>query len=150
MAELQAEARHPARGYLMVTAAAVLWGGNGAVTKGILDAGVSTERVAELRSTGTALALGIAVALTRPAAFRARPRELAFLACFGIVGLSLVQWLYFVAIDRLQIGVALLLEYRSPLGVALCVRFLFREHVRRRIWLALALTIGGLALVAEV
>jgi drug/metabolite transporter (DMT)-like permease len=150
MAELPAEARHPARGYLMVICAAVLWGVNGAVTKVILDAGVSTERVAELRSTGTALALGVAVALTRPSAFRARPRELLFLACFGIVGLSLVQWLYFVAIHRLQIGVALLLEYLAPLGVALCARFLFHERVRRRIWLALALAIAGLALVAEI
>jgi drug/metabolite transporter (DMT)-like permease len=142
--------RHPARGYLMVIAAATLWGVNGAVTKVILASGISTERVAELRSTGAALAFGCAVAVTRPSALRARPRELAFLAFFGIVGLSLVQWLYFVALHRLQIGVALLLEYLAPLGIALWARFVFHEHVRRRIWLALALALAGLALVVEI
>jgi len=60
-----------------------------------------------------------------------------------------VQWLYFVAIENLPVGVALLIEFTAPLFVALFARFVYKEHVRRRIWVAVALCITGLALVVE-
>ena len=55
-----------------------------------------------------------------------------------------MQWFYFLAIHRLAIGVALLIEYLAPLLVALWARFAYHEHVRRRIWVALALALIGL------
>src|SRR3970282_2272036 len=77
-------------------------------------------------------------------------RELLFLAAFGIVGVALVQWLYFVAIHNLPVGVALLIEFTAPLFVALFARFVYKEHIRRRIWRALILCIARLAVVVEV
>ena len=68
-------------------------------------------------------------------------RELPFLAVFGICGLAFVQWFYFLAIHRLAIGIALLIQYLAPLLVALWARYVFHEQVRRRIWLALALAL---------
>ena len=41
-------------------------------------------------------------------------------------------------------------QYLAPLLVALWARFVFHEPVRRRIWLALALALGGLALIVDV
>ena len=38
---------------------------------------------------------------------------------YGVVGIAMVQWLYFVAIARLPVGVALLLEFTAPVLVAL-------------------------------
>ena len=61
----------------------------------------------------------------------------------------MVQWLYFVAIQRMPVGIALLFEYTAPLLVALWVRFVQRQPVRSRLWLGLACALGGLALVAE-
>ncbi len=52
-----------------------------------------------------------------------------------------MQWFYFLAIHRLAIGVALLIEYLAPLLVALWARFVYHEPVRRRIWVALALAL---------
>ena len=60
-----------------------------------------------------------------------------------------MQWLYFVAIDNLPVGVALLIEFTAPLFVALFARFVYEEHVRRRIWVSVALCLTGLALVVE-
>jgi drug/metabolite transporter (DMT)-like permease len=77
-------------------------------------------------------------------------RDLAFLAIFGIAGVALVQWTYFVAIGRLAVGVALLIQYVGPLLVALWARFVYREHVRRRVWLALGLCLTGLVLVVRI
>ena len=69
---------------------------------------------------------------------------------YGVVGFALVQWLYFVAIERLPIGIGLLLEFTAPVLVALWARLVWHEPVRRRVWTALALALSGLALVAEV
>src|SRR5205814_4803812 len=77
-------------------------------------------------------------------------RELPFLAVWGIGGLAFVQWFYFLAIHRLAIGIALLIEYIAPLLVALWARYVFHEPVRRRIWLALVLALAGLALIVDV
>ena len=60
-----------------------------------------------------------------------------------------MQWLYFVAIENLPVGVALLIEFTAPLFVALFARFVYKEHVRRRIWVSVALCLTGLALVVE-
>jgi drug/metabolite transporter (DMT)-like permease len=81
---------------------------------------------------------------------RVSRRELLFLLAFGVVGIALVQWLYFVAIHNLPVGVALLIEFTAPLFVALFARFVYREVIRRRIWVAVVLCIGGLALVVEI
>ena len=134
----------------MVAAAATLFAVNGTVSKVILASGLSSLRLAQLRLTGAAIALVAALALLRPAVLRLRARELPFLALFGVCGVALVQWLYFASIDRLQIGIALLLQYLAPLIVALWARFVMHRPVRRRIWLALVLALTGLALVVEV
>jgi drug/metabolite transporter (DMT)-like permease len=103
----------------------------------------------ELRSLGAAVCFLAAVVLTRPRTLRAAPRELAFLVVAGVVGIGLVQWLYFVAIARLPVGIALLLEYLAPVLVVVWVRFVRHEQVRARLWAALVLAVAGLVVVAE-
>ena len=85
-----------------------------------------------------------------PARLRLTRRELPYIVTFGIAGLAFVQWFYFLAIHRLAIGVALLIEYLAPLLVALWARFFYKETVRRRIWVALGLALTGLALIVNV
>jgi len=142
-------ARRPVLGYAMVLAATCLWGVNGTVSKGILSAGLSSPRLTEVRSTGAALALGLALLLAQPWRLRVRRGELRFLVTFGILGLALVQWLYFFSIHRLEIGIALLIQYLAPVLIALWARFVAKEQVRRRIWVALILALSGLSLVVE-
>jgi drug/metabolite transporter (DMT)-like permease len=89
------------------------------------------------------------VLASRPALARATRRELALLVALGVGGLALVQWSYFFAIHRLPIGEVLLIQYVAPLLVALWARFAFHERVRRRVWVALVLSLGGLVLIVE-
>ena len=133
----------------MAATGATLWAVNGTVSKVILASGIDAQRLSQVRSTGAFAGLALVVGLTRPAALRVRARDLPFLAFFGIVGLAFVQWFYFIAIHRLEIAVALLIQYTAPLLVALWARFVHREHVRRRIWVALVLALGGLSLVLD-
>jgi drug/metabolite transporter (DMT)-like permease len=140
----------PALGYALVWSAVVLWSLNAVIAKIILDsAGLSSMRLAQVRATGAALILVAAVAVWRADALRASRRELGFLAVFGILGLAFVQLFYFVGIQRLDIGIALVINYLAPVFVALWARFYEHDPVRRRLWLAIALCLLGLSLVVE-
>jgi drug/metabolite transporter (DMT)-like permease len=134
----------------MVLSAATLFAVNGVVAKVVLSSGLSALRLTEVRITGAAVVLVLALALFRRDLLRVTWREVPFLAVFGILGLVFVQWLYLLAIHRLEIGIALLIQYLAPLLVALWVRFVVHRPVRRRIWLALALALFGLSLVVQI
>jgi drug/metabolite transporter (DMT)-like permease len=147
-----ADRRHPRAGYAMTLIAATLFSVNGAVSKLALNtSGLGTLRWTELRSTGAFVGLALGLAVIAPGRLRiGTRRELVNLAFYGAAGFALVQWLYFVAIDRLPIGIGLLFEFTAPVLIALWARFAWHEPVRRRVWPALGLVIGGLALVAQV
>ena len=133
----------------MVLTAAVLFGINGTVSKVVLGSGITSLELTQVRSTCAALGFLLAVLVIRPGALRVTPRELLYLAIFGVTGVAFVQWLYFVAIHRLPVGIALLIQYLAPLLVALFARYVLHERVRKRIWLALVLALAGLGLVVE-
>jgi drug/metabolite transporter (DMT)-like permease len=88
----------------------------------------------------------------RPGARRLRVDrgEIPLLVVYGLSGFFLVPMLYFVAISRMPVGIALLFEYTAPLLVALWARFGQRQQVRPRLWGGLALSLAGLACVAEI
>ena len=142
--------RRPRVGYACVIAAAVLFAVNGTVSKVILDTGVTSLRLTELRCAGALVGLGLLLLAIDPGRLRVSRGELPLLAAFGIAGVAATQWFYFVAIARLPVGIALLFEYTAPLLVALWARFVLHEQVRSRVWAALSLALGGLALVAQV
>jgi drug/metabolite transporter (DMT)-like permease len=140
----------PGIGYLMVTCAAAIFAVNGTVSKVVLGSGLSSLELTQIRSTGAALGLLAFLALFARSRLRIDRRELAFLLVFGVTGVAFVQWLYFVALEHLPVGIALLIQFTGPLIVALFAHFVYREHIRRRIWLALALCLLGLGVVVEV
>jgi drug/metabolite transporter (DMT)-like permease len=134
----------------MAASAAALWAFNGTVSKVILGSDISSLRLLEVRSLGAAIGLVLVLLVIAPERLRVSRRELPFLAAFGVFGLAFVQWFYFLAIHRLAVGIALLIEYLGALLVALWARYVFHEPVRRRIWAALALALGGLAMIVDV
>jgi drug/metabolite transporter (DMT)-like permease len=140
----------PAVGYLYTLAAAALFGVNGTVSTLALHAGLPATRLTALRCTGAAIGLVVLLALFSPRRLRVTRRELPFLAVFGVVGVALTQFLYYVAIGRLPVGIALVFEMTAPVFIALYVWLVRRERVRSRLWLALLLSLSGLVLVAEV
>jgi drug/metabolite transporter (DMT)-like permease len=116
----------------------------------VLTSGLSTLHLVEIRSAGAAVVLCLAALARDRRGLRVRRRDLLFLAAYGVLGVALVQWLYFVAIARIPVSVALLVEFTAPVLVALWVRFIRRRPVRARLWPALLLALAGLALVAQV
>ncbi len=144
--------RHPRRtvGYLLCLGATTLFAINGTVSKSILMAGIESTRAAQLRVSAAFLVLLIVVAVTRPSTLRIRRGEIGLLLAYGVLGVAMTQYLYFVSIRLLPIGVSLLIEYTAPIMVALWCRFAMHEQVKRTVWLGLALAMVGLALIGEV
>ncbi|MCA0330510.1 MAG: DMT family transporter [Actinobacteria bacterium] len=142
--------RRPALGYSIYLAAATLFALNGSVSKMLLLGGVPWQRLSQLRVTLAFLILLVVVALWRRSGLRLQRSEVGRLAIYGILGIAATQSLYFLGIQRLAVGVALLIEFTAPIMVALWFRFVMREPVRDRVFLALALALVGLALVAQV
>src|SRR4051812_49287936 len=133
----------------MVLAAGTLFAVNGTGAKVTLESGLSSLRLTEARCLGAFAGLAAILLATRRRSLRATRRELAFLALFGVCGVAFVQLFYFLSIHRLEIGIALLIQYLAPLLVAIWARAFGHEHVRRRIWLALALSLAGLTLMVQ-
>lgn len=136
--------------YLFALIGAMLFGANGSLTKLIVDAGLTPMQLTQFRTLGTALLAGGVLLVTDRAAFRLTRRQVLVMAVLGVAGVALLQASYAAAIQRLPVGIALLIEYTGVLLVALIAFLFFKERVRARLWVAIALVLGGLVVVARI
>lgn len=138
------------RGTLLILTASAAFGSSGVLAKPAMQAGLSPQQVAGARAGIAALVLLVVVGLVWPSMLRVRRGQWRLLLAYGLVGVAAVQLLFFVAVARLPIGVAMLLEYTSPVLVALWVRFARRTRLPALSWVGTGLAVGGLAMVAQV
>lgn len=151
MTDLLVRTRNPRLGYLMVVTGAVLFGLNGGVSRVAIGADLGVETFTTLRITAAAAVFVLAALVLRPSVLRPpRGRHLLLIAALGLVGVAGLQLTYNIAITRLPLGIALLLEYLAPVLIVLWVRFVRHERVHPRMWIAVALALGGLAVVGQV
>ena len=110
---------HPATGLVLALASAAAFGGSGPFVKPLLEAGWSPSAAVAVR-TGAAGLLLVPLAL---AAVRWQPRALSAawreVLPYGLVAVAGTQLCYFAAIERLPVGVALLIEYLGPVLLVL-------------------------------
>lgn len=125
---------------------AVAFGGSGVAAKPLIEAGFGPLQVVWLRIAGAALVL-LPVALRHRALPRLRP---GLVAGFGLLAIAGCQSLYFVAIARIPVGVAILVEYLGPALLLGWVRFVQRRPVRRAAVIGVALAVSGMACVVEI
>lgn len=134
----------------LVLAGAALFTVNAGVARVAIRAGVEPATLTSIRVTMTFVALVVIAALFRRSALRPPPlRLIGVFAAHGVAGVALLNWTYFNAIDRLPIGMALLLEFQAPILVALWALLVQHQPVHRRIWLGLLLAMVGLAAATE-
>ncbi len=137
-------------GYLFALIASLLFGANGSLAKQILEAGLTATQLTQFRTLGTAILAGALLLILDRRAFRLPPRQLLVMAVLGVFGVALLQASYAFALLLMPVGITLLLEYTAVLMVALFAFFVFREKVKARLWIAIALVLAGLAVVAQV
>lgn len=111
-------------------------------------------------SAGAAVTVRIAVAAVALApvvwrASRGRERELfsrkaiGAMAAYGAVAMALPQLCYFYAVETLQVGVALLIEYLAPVVVVGWMWLLHGQRPTWRTFAGAAVAAAGLALVLQ-
>jgi drug/metabolite transporter (DMT)-like permease len=141
--------RHSRLGYALAASAATMWALNGSLSRLLLDDGVSALRLAELRGVLSFVMLAAALAIARPRLLRIRRQDIPRLAFLGIVGLAGVHATYFFAISRLDVGVALVIQYLGPLILLLWLRLVLRRQLQRSLWGAAVLSVIGCFLVVQ-
>ena len=143
--------RRPLVGYGLYLAAAALFGFNGTVSKTLLATGISAARLSQLRASLAFVVLLIAVLATNPKVLRIRSRaEFRLLAAYGTAGVMLTQFLYFAAIHRIPVGIALIIEFTAPFMVAVWLRISQGVAIGRRVIAGMLIAFAGLVLIAQV
>jgi drug/metabolite transporter (DMT)-like permease len=145
-----ARTRRPLTGYLLYLGAAILFALNGTVAKTLLLGGVEVARLAQFRVTVAFLVLLAFVTLTRRPALRLRRAEIPMLLVYGVLGIAATQLFYYLSIERLPVGIALLIEFTAPLMVAIWFRVALGHPTRPIVWGALVTALVGLGIVAQV
>ncbi|GAA4597287.1 EamA family transporter [Planotetraspora phitsanulokensis] len=129
---------------------AVCFGFSGPMAKYLGAAGLTPLESVWVRMAGSGVLLILALAIVRPRALRIPRARLPFLVAYAVVAVAAVQTLFFLAITRLPVGVALLIEYTSPVIVVLWVRFVRRVRLPRAAYLGALIAVVGLAIVVQV
>ena len=71
------------------------------------------------------------------------------MAWLGVAGIALVHATYYLAIERMDIGVALVIQYLAPALLLIWATVVHRVHAPKRLWAAVALSVVGCALVVD-
>ena len=138
------------RSEILLTIAAVMFASNGVASKLLLNGHISAWRLAQVRSISTFLILAVLIAWRAPKTMRITKREVPRLAALGAFGIAAVNGTYFLAISRMHVSIALLIEFTAPVWIVLYLRYVRKKHVPNEMWLALFLALLGLAFVAQV
>ncbi|MBI3429235.1 MAG: DMT family transporter [Actinobacteria bacterium] len=123
---------------------------NGIISKLVLTDGLSAWRLTQVRSTGAFLVLLVYVAIRNGKSLLTTRVELPWLAAYGVIGFALVQVGYFIAIGRMPISIALIIEFTAPIWIVIYIRFVKKKYVPQMMWLSLLMGFSGLLLVGQV
>jgi drug/metabolite transporter (DMT)-like permease len=140
----------PTRGYLLAALAAAGWAAGGLLAKWLFvttGAQVDPATLSGARAVLAAAMLFAYLALFRRRDLRIAPRDLPFLAGFGVFGLAAVHFTYFATIRLTSVPTAILLEYLAPvlvLGVSVVA---LGERFTWALPAGVALSVTGCALV---
>ena len=145
---------HAGRGVLLAITSAVAFGAAGPFSKAVLTSGeLSPLRLAQFRITMAAVVmLGVVVVRrlsgTR-SAYRWTRADAWLVIAYGSLGFVAVQICYFIAIDRLPVGVALLFEYMSVVLVAVYAAVLQHRPQPRAVWIGVTLAVVGVVVLTQ-
>ena len=89
-----------------------------------MESGLSAFRLTQIRTMGAFLVLFLYVYLKNKNSLRINRKELPIFIAFGLFGFAAVNLFYFLAIQRLNVGVALIIEFTAPFWIVLWMRFI--------------------------
>lgn len=136
-------------GYLMIIVASVLFGFNGSLSRLLFDDGVSPITLVEFRMLIGGVCLLIVLIAGWRKGLRIPRRSWGWIIAFGL-SLAMVTYTYFVAISRLPIAVALVIQFSATAWMTLGEALWRRRMPSIYILIALGLTFGGVLLITSI
>jgi len=115
-----------------------------------MESGISALRLTQIRTVGAFLILFLYVYLKNKKSLKINVKELPILVIFGLFGFAAVNVFYFLAILKLNVGIALIIEFTAPIWIALWMRFIQKKIVSKLMWWGLVVGLTGLVLIAQV
>ncbi|USQ79891.1 DMT family transporter [Ornithinimicrobium faecis] len=137
-------------GLALAVLSAATFGTSGSLAKGLLDTGWSPLAAVTWRVGVAALVLLVPAALMMRGRWHLLRTGWMSMALFGLLAVAACQLTYFLAVERISVAVALLLEY---LGIILVVGWLWLRHGQRPRPLTIigaAVAVAGLVFVLDV
>jgi len=131
-----------------IVTAGACWGLSAIIAKIAFDRGVPPIRMAEARVAVAFVVLVLVLAVWRRELLRPPRGSLPVLAGFG-VAVAGVNAAYYIAIDRLPVGVAISLQYTAPTLLLVATALRGRGRPGPTTWSAAACTLAGAVLVSR-
>lgn len=138
------------RGEFYLVIGAIFFSFNGVIVTLVLDH-MTTFRLAQVRAIGTFFLLFLITFIQDRKSLKAERREIPTLIFYGIFGYAMVQLGYFIGIAQgVPLSLVLILEFTAPIWIVLWIKFVRKTEVAKDMWVAIALALFGLILVAKV
>jgi len=139
------------RATLLATLACVIaagcWAANAVIATGAFERGVSPAQLAQARVVVALVPLALVLVVARRDLLRPPRGSVPALLGFG-ASMVVVNVSYYVAIDRVPVGVAISLQYTAPVLILAGMALITRRSPPALIWLAGAMTLVGAILVS--
>jgi len=138
------------RGEFYLVIGAIFFSLNGVIVTLVLDH-MTTFRLAQVRAIGTFFLLFLITFIQDRNSLKAERREIPTLIFYGVFGYAMVQLGYFIGISRgVPLSLVLIIEFTAPIWIVLWIKFVRKSVVAKDMWVAIALSLLGLILVAKV
>ena len=135
------------RGYLCVIAAALMWASSGTAGKALFLTGMVPFDLIQIRVTLSTLFLLLTLGFFSHHRLKIRLKDLGYFFVLGGIVMALCQSSYFLAISKIQVAAAILLQYMGPSLIALYSICFWKEKLSAFKLVALVLSLFGCYLV---
>ncbi len=114
-------------GYLYILIGTTLWGVSSVVAKSLFIIGLPPAELVQIRLTLATLALLLILLIFDRNRIIIALKDLPYFLALGFIGVAGVQFTYYYTISKIHVGPAVLIQYLSPVWIALYA-FIFQKE----------------------
>lgn len=136
-------------GLALALLTALCFGTSGALARGLIDAGWTPGAAVTVRVWVAALILLVPGIVAMRGKWALLRSNLGFIALYGALAVAATQLFYFQAVAIMDVGVALLIEYLSPVAVVVFLWVFHHQRPTRKTVVGGLIAVVGLMLVLD-
>lgn len=139
-----------ATGYGLIVIASCFWGGAASLGKTLMQNGISTIQLMQIRSVISAVLIWLLLLALARQHLRIQLRDLPAFLLLSLPGLALVNASYYYAIKMMPVAIAVFIQFTAPLLIFLYGWASGKERATKAKFLALLMCIGGTYLMVQI